>query len=151
MLKGKPFLITSLVFGGLGLIVLILTVISFFCGDNLISAAIGELIHMGTDSFNDATMGQIAVVFFIPAFIFAFRSFADNDDTESSDEDSRTAIDSAVVTESAVSAEGAVSVRHAIVIGTSTVADDAAQNSDAVKTDSDAADGEAVTENSSET
>lgn len=78
-MKSRPFLIAALGFGGIGVIVLILTIISFFCGDNLISAAIGGGLGLGTDSFNDATMGQISVVFFIPAFIFAFRCFADNE------------------------------------------------------------------------
>ena len=77
--KSKPFFIASLVFGGIGLTILVVAVISFFCGDNVISGAIGGLMHLNTASFNDSTMAQIAVVFFIPTFIFAFRFFVDNE------------------------------------------------------------------------
>ena len=84
-MKSKPFLIASFVFGGLGLLVLIMTVVSFFSGEALISRGIGSLLGLDKNSFSDATMGQIAVVFFIPAFVFAFRSFADNDEPENSD------------------------------------------------------------------
>lgn len=79
-MKNKPFLISAIVFGGLGLLVLLLTVISFFEGDNLISGAIASLLNLSKDSFNDATMAQVAVVFFIPTFIFAFRTLADEDE-----------------------------------------------------------------------
>lgn len=81
-MKGKPFLIAALVFGGLGIIMLILTAISFFCGDNLISYAIARALLLDSSSFSDATMGQMAVVLFIPSFIFAFRSFADADGSD---------------------------------------------------------------------
>ena len=80
MLKNKPFLIAAIVFGTLGILVLILTAISFFEGDNLISGAIGSLLGLDKESFRDSTMAQIAVVFFIPTFIFAFRALADIDD-----------------------------------------------------------------------
>ena len=80
MIKGKPFLISAIVFGGLGLIVLVLTVISFFCGDNLISSGIATMLGLDKESFTDATMGQIAVVFCIPTFIFAFRSLAETEE-----------------------------------------------------------------------
>ncbi len=79
MFKGKPFLIASLVFGGLGIIVLVLTVVSFFCGDQLISSAISSMLNLEKGAFTDTTMAQIAVVLFLPTFIFAYRSFADND------------------------------------------------------------------------
>ena len=45
-MKNKPFLISAIVFGGLGLLVLLLTVISFFEGDNLISGAIASLLNL---------------------------------------------------------------------------------------------------------
>ena len=80
MIKGKAFLISAIVFGGLGLIVLVLTVISFFCGDNLISSAIATALGLDKESFTDATMGQIAVVFCIPTFIFAFRSLYETEE-----------------------------------------------------------------------
>ena len=81
MFKEKPFLLASVIFGGLGLIMLILTVISFFCGDQLISGAICSMLNLEKDAFTDATMAQIAVVLFLPTFIFAYRSFADSDDS----------------------------------------------------------------------
>lgn len=80
MFKEKPFLLASIIFGALGLIMLILTVISFFCGDQLISGAIRSMLNLDSESFNDSTMAQIAVVLFLPTFIFAYRSFADSDD-----------------------------------------------------------------------
>ena len=79
MFKNRPFLLTSLIFGELGFIMLVLTVISFFCGNSLISGAICTMLHLEDEAFTDATMAQIAVVLFLPAFIFAYRSFADND------------------------------------------------------------------------
>lgn len=79
-MKGKPFLIAALVFGGLGFIMLIMTMISYFCGDGLISGALAQMLSVGKDSFTDATMAQISIVFFIPAFIFAYRALSDNDE-----------------------------------------------------------------------
>lgn len=79
MFKNRPFLLASLIFGELGFIMLVLTVISFFCGNSLISGAICTMLHLEDEAFTDATMAQIAVVLFLPAFIFAYRSFADNE------------------------------------------------------------------------
>ncbi len=80
MFKGKPFLVASVIFGGLGLIMVVLTVISFFSGDQLISGAVSSVLHLGPDTFTDSTMAQIAVVLFLPTFIFAYRSFSDSED-----------------------------------------------------------------------
>ena len=81
-MKGKAFFISALVFGGLGFIMLVLTCISYFCGDNLISAAIGQTMGLSTESFNDATMAQISIVLFIPTFIFGYRALSDNDEPD---------------------------------------------------------------------
>ena len=86
-MKGKAFFISALVFGGLGFIMLVLTCISYFCGDNLISAAIGHMMGLSTESFNDATMAQISIVLFIPTFIFGFRALADNDTSDAAEKE----------------------------------------------------------------
>ena len=46
MFKNRPFLLASLIFGELGFIMLVLTVISFFCGNSLISGAICTMLHL---------------------------------------------------------------------------------------------------------
>ena len=78
-MKSKPFLITAAVFGSLGILTLLLTVISFFNGDSSITGAIESMLNMDEGSIKNDVLAQISVVFFIPAFIFAFRTFADND------------------------------------------------------------------------
>ena len=78
-MKSKPFLITAAVFGSLGILTLLLTVISFFNGDSSITGSIESMLNMDEGSIKNDVLAQISVVFFIPAFIFAFRAFADND------------------------------------------------------------------------
>lgn len=88
-MKGKPFFISAIVFGGLGFIILVLTLISFFCGDDLISGAIAQKLNLSNESFNDATMAQISIVLFIPAFIFGFRAFSENDEDDGGDKEEK--------------------------------------------------------------
>ena len=80
MLKGKPFLIVALVFGSLGLLMLVITVASFFNGDDsTITTGIADLLHVDHESIKNETLAQISIVFFIPTFIFAYRSFIDTE------------------------------------------------------------------------
>ncbi len=79
MLKGKPFLIVALVFGSLGLLMLVITVASFFNGDDSITTGIADLLHVDHESIKNETLAQISIVFFIPTFIFAYRSFIDTE------------------------------------------------------------------------
>ena len=79
MFKGKPFLLAAVIFGAAGFIILILAIVSYFCGDDLISGAIGSLLNMEKGVFTDATLAQISLVLFIPTFVFAYRSFADDE------------------------------------------------------------------------
>lgn len=78
-MKSKAFLITAAVFGLLGMITLLLTVISFLSGSDAIRDAISSMFSISKDSLKDEILAQISIVFFIPAFIFAFRTFVDND------------------------------------------------------------------------
>ena len=98
-MKGKAFFISALVFGGLGIIMLVLTLISYFCGDELISGAIAQMLGLSTESFNDATMAQISIVLFIPAFIFGYRALSDNDEADEEQADAPAAVQTAAETE----------------------------------------------------
>lgn len=74
MLKKNPFLKAAIVFGALSLILLVIAAVSVVNNDSTVSKAIAGLFKFNTDSFNNATIGQLALVFAIPSFIFAFRS-----------------------------------------------------------------------------
>ena len=78
MFKKNPFLVASLIFGGLALLFLVTATISFAANDNTISNAIANLFKMKPESFTNYTLGQLAVIFTIPAFIFAYRSMEDH-------------------------------------------------------------------------
>ena len=142
--KSKPFFIASLVFGGIGLTILVVAVISFFCGDNVISGAIGGLMHLNTASFNDSTMAQIAVVFFIPTFIFAFRFFVDNEPSPAGTKTAPT-INAVTETNDAPVADAVTETNDAPVADAATETNDAPV-ADAVTETNDAPVADAVTE-----
>lgn len=74
MIKKNPFMIASLIFGGLALLLLITAALSLLWHDTTISNALAKLFHMSQESFTNETIGQLSVVLFVPAFIFAYRS-----------------------------------------------------------------------------
>lgn len=75
--SSRPFLIAAAVFGMLGLVMLVLTVASFFIGGGEVAAWLSSVLHVDSGKLKDDTFAQVAVVLFIPAFIFAYRAFCD--------------------------------------------------------------------------
>lgn len=74
MFKKNSFFVASLVFGGLAMLFLLTAAFSLLWHDTTISNAIANLLHMSQESFTNETIGQLSVVLFVPAFIFAYRS-----------------------------------------------------------------------------
>lgn len=76
-MKNKPFLISSLIFGLIGLALLIIAGISFMADSTDIAKAVISFFHGNTNDVSNSIIAELGVVFMIPSFIFAYKSFAD--------------------------------------------------------------------------
>ena len=72
-MKNKPFLIAAMVFGGIGLFILLVSALIFLTKNTSICTNLGKLL--GT-SISTSTLAELAAVFFMPAFVFAYKSFS---------------------------------------------------------------------------
>lgn len=72
-MKNKPFLIAAIVFGCIGLFLLFASALIFLTKNTSICTNLGKLL--GT-SISASTISELAAVFFMPAFVFAYKSFS---------------------------------------------------------------------------
>ncbi len=79
-MKNKPFLISGLIFGLIGIALLITAGVSFIMNSADVVKALASLLHQSTDTITNATIAQLGFIFMIPAFIFCYKSFADTED-----------------------------------------------------------------------
>lgn len=79
MLKNKPFFVASIVFGGVCVLLLVISAISFLNNDSTICIFLGKLFRMKSGSFTNATLAEIAAVCAIPSFIFALKACYDEE------------------------------------------------------------------------
>ena len=78
-MKNRPFLVASLVFGLIGLALLVIAGISFMTDSNAFAKAIASIMNSDPKSLSNALIAELGVVFLVPSFIFAYRSFTDNE------------------------------------------------------------------------
>lgn len=78
-MKNRPFLISSLLFGVIGLALLVIAGLSFINHSTAFTAAIASLLKGDPNSLSNAVIAELGVVFMIPSFIFAYKSFADTE------------------------------------------------------------------------
>lgn len=74
MLKDKPLLITAIIFGGIGLLLMIVTGILFLNGNNDAFDTIGSVFGMESGKVTAATISQFSLVFEVVAFVIGYRS-----------------------------------------------------------------------------
>ncbi len=78
-MKNRPFLVASLVFGLIGLALLMTAGISFMADSNAVVKALASIMNSDPKSLSNALIAELGVVFLVPSFIFAYRSFTDNE------------------------------------------------------------------------
>ena len=78
-MKNKPFLISSLIFGLIGLAFLAIAGASFMANSTEIAKAVISFFHRNTKDISNSIIAELGVVFMIPSFIFAYKSFADTE------------------------------------------------------------------------
>lgn len=71
-MKNKPFLNAAIVFGCIGLFLLFVSALIFLTKNTSLCTNLGKLL--GT-SITSSTIAELAAVFFMPAFVFAYKSF----------------------------------------------------------------------------
>ena len=76
-MKNRPFLVASLVFGLIGLALLVIAGISFMADSNAFAKAIASIMNSDPKSLSNALIAELGVVFLVPSFIFAYRSLVD--------------------------------------------------------------------------
>lgn len=85
MMKDKPFLIASIVFGGIGLALLAIASVSFLANSTAVATAVGSIFNMNKDTVSNATLAELAIVFTIPSFIFAYKTLVDSEELTDSE------------------------------------------------------------------
>jgi len=78
-MKNKPFLISSLIFGLIGLAFLTIAGVSFMANSTEVAKAIISFFHGNTKDVSNSIIAELGVVFMIPSFIFAYKSFIDTE------------------------------------------------------------------------
>lgn len=76
-MKNKPFLIASIVFGGAGLLLILISAAIFLTKDISFCDNLGKLLGIKAGTLNNSTLAELASIFCIPAFIFAYKALQD--------------------------------------------------------------------------
>lgn len=77
MLRNKPLFITALIFGGIGVVLTILTGILFLNNDDSFFGLIARLFGMAKESVTASTLWQFAFIFEAAAFILGYRALVE--------------------------------------------------------------------------
>ena len=77
MLKNKPLLITSIIFGIIGLLILILGAVLFVDGGKDALNEIGAVFGMEKGKLTPATICQFSIIFEAMAFVIGYRALRD--------------------------------------------------------------------------
>ncbi len=77
MLKNKPLLITALIFGGIGIILAILTGIMFLADDTNGFSIISGLLGMKSADIKASSLWQFSFIFEAAAFILGYRALVE--------------------------------------------------------------------------
>lgn len=70
MIKNKPFFISALCFGGVGFILLFISVIAVLTNNTSFQNLVVDLFSLEPGSFTNATIAQFGIILFVPAFFF---------------------------------------------------------------------------------
>ncbi|MBQ5562523.1 MAG: hypothetical protein IIT39_03965, partial [Clostridia bacterium] len=69
----------SLIFGLIGLAFLTIAGVSFMANSTEVAKAIISFFHGNTKDVSNSIIAELGVVFMIPSFIFAYKSFTDTE------------------------------------------------------------------------
>lgn len=78
-MKNKPFFLTSIIFAAVALLLLIISVIVFLTKDISLYHSLEKLLGMGVNSISNSDIAEIASICLIPSFLFAYKSFSDEE------------------------------------------------------------------------
>ena len=78
-MKKKPLMISAMVFGGIGLAMIIVGIVFYMNGDTAFFETLAKIFGMTKDKITATTLCQFGVVFEIAAFVLAYRSLKDED------------------------------------------------------------------------
>lgn len=78
-MKNKPFLTASLIFGLIGLALLVIAGLSFMTASNVFAKAVASIMNSDPKNISNALIAELGVVFLVPSFIFAYRSILDTE------------------------------------------------------------------------
>ena len=76
-MKNKPLLMSALVFGGIGLIILILGAVFYMDGNNDFYESVAGFFGMAKSKVSTSTFCQFGIVFELAAFVLGYRSLKD--------------------------------------------------------------------------
>lgn len=79
-MKNKPFLVSALIFGLIGLALMAVAGISFMTNSNAIVKAVVSIVNGNPQNISNSLIAELGVVFMIPSFIFAYKSFVDTEE-----------------------------------------------------------------------
>lgn len=74
MLKRNPFLLASIIFAGLSLLLLVVATVSVVIKDDTVCSALISLFHLQEKSITNSTLAQFSVILAVPSFIFAYKA-----------------------------------------------------------------------------
>lgn len=77
MLKEKPLLIAAIIFGGIGLVLIITGCLLYMINDSTFLNMIDSVFGFTKGSTSPATFSQLGIVFEASAFILIYRSLVD--------------------------------------------------------------------------
>ena len=77
MLKSRPLLLSAIIFGGIGLLLICTAAWIFVSGDTGLTKWLSSVLHSDSGSISSATFSQLGIVFEISAMVIACRALDD--------------------------------------------------------------------------
>ncbi len=77
MLRSRPLLIAAIIFGGIGMLLIMIAVYIFMSGDTAITGWLNSLLRSGSDKISSSTFSQIGIVFELSSLMISLRAFDD--------------------------------------------------------------------------
>ncbi len=75
-MKNKPLMLAGLIFGGIGLAIIVTAIILYMAGKTDIYGSVAQFFGMTKEKINTPTICQLGILFEIAAFILGYRSLA---------------------------------------------------------------------------
>lgn len=76
-MKSRPLMISALIFGGIGLAIIVLGTVFYMNGSTAFYESVAGILGMTKDKISTTTFCQFGIIFEIAAFILGYRSLKD--------------------------------------------------------------------------